>query len=205
MDAQRPRLRRVNALLAAALLLPAGCADLSYRRIQLGDPLARYEHLLPAATTRRTPYGLAHLGHALGGRTEVVLVLWTNDRRVAGKVYACHFEQNWGWLRRSGFLLQGQIDPQLYDVAGTGPFDTLRMLATDLAEYRGETLAVDAHAWVVAGLMRLLQRWPGVREPDLLADRVSELYEKVPGGGETHLWIDRNGIYHFEYQQDKRP
>jgi hypothetical protein len=132
-------------------------------------------------------------------------LLWTNDRRVAGKIYTRHFLRDWGWMRQSGFLLQGQIDPELYDVAETGPFDTLRALAAELADYRGESLAIDAHAWVVAGLTRLMQRWPGVSEPAVLSDRTSDLYEQVAGGGQSHVWIDRDGIYHFEYRQGQNP
>jgi hypothetical protein len=195
----------VRITLTLTLGLTAGCAELSYKQIRLGATPGEYERLLPAASTRRTPLGLCHLATTMDGRTETVVLLWTNDRRVAGKIYTRHFLRDWGWMRQSGFLLQGQIDPELYDVAETGPFDTLRALAAELADYRGESLAIDAHAWVVAGLTRLMQRWPGVSEPAVLSDRTSDLYEQVAGGGQSHVWIDRDGIYHFEYRQGQNP
>jgi hypothetical protein len=190
------------ALLAApVLLLLTGCTDWAYRQIQLGQSAEEYERVLPAETSRRTAVGLCHLSSDRFGRTDAFVVLLTGDRRVAGKLRARHYERDWGLKVDRGFWLEGELDPELYGVQSAGPLDTLRAIAGDLTDYRGEKLALDAHAWVAAGLVRLMQRWPGVEDVGVSSQRLSELFELVPGGGAARLEVNERGIYRLEYKQ----
>jgi hypothetical protein len=186
-----------------ALLFLTGCADWAYRQIQLGQSAEEYERVLPAETSRRTAVGLCHLSSDRFGRTDAFVVLLTGDRRVAGKLRARHYERDWGLKVDRGFWLEGELDPELYGVQSTGPLDTLRAIAGELTDYRGEKLALDAHAWVAAGLVRLMQRWPGVEDVGVSSQRLSELFELVPGGGAARLEVNEHGIYRLEYKQGK--
>ncbi len=199
---QRP-LDAAAIVAASVLLFLTGCADWSYRQIQLGQSSEDYERVLPAETSRRTALGLCHLSRDAFGRTEAFVVLLTSDRRVAGKLRARHCERNWGFKVERGFQLEGELDPELYGVPSAGPLDTLRAIAADLTDYRGERLALDAHAWVAAGLVRLMQRWPGVEEVGVASQRLSELFELVPGGGVARIEVDEQGVYRLEYKQGK--
>lgn len=190
-------------VVAVLLLLCTGCADWSYRQIRLGQSSEDYARILPPETSRRTALGLCHLSSDGFGRTEAFVVLLTSDRRVAGKLRARHYQRDWGLRVDRGFWLEGELDPELYGVQSTGPLDTLRAIAGELTDYRGEKLALDAHAWVAAGLVRLIQRWPGVRDVGVSSQRLSELFERVPGGGVARIEVDENGIYRLEYKQGK--
>ena len=193
------------ALLLAMLagLLNAGCAQWSYSHIKLGQEPQDYERAFPAESARRTHLGLCSLCEDAFGRTDAVVVLLTRDRRVAGKVHATRFVRDYGFKRDEGFLLRGELDPQLAELQATGPIDVLRVIATDLAEYQGEKLAMEAHAWVAGGLVRLIQCWPHVNEVGIEAARLTELFELVPGGGEARIAVDQAGIYQFEYRKGK--
>jgi hypothetical protein len=190
------------ALLMPLALLLSGCASWSYEQIQLGQSPKDYERVLPVETSRKTALGLCHLGQGRRGYTDALVVLLTDDRRVAGKLWA----RKSGGGRRlgrgaGGFRLVGELDPGLCGVAGSGPLDTLRAIAAELTDYRGEKLAQDAHGWVAAGLVRLMQRWPGVRDVGVSSQWLDGLLERVPGGGTARLEIDERGIYHLEYEQ----
>ena len=195
------RFREVGWCFALALLPLVGCVDWGYQRIQLGEPADRYERVLPAETSRRTALGLCHLSEDKFGRTDAFVVLLTSDRRVAGKLRARHYEHDWGFKVERGFLLEGELDPELCGVQASGPLDTLRAIAGELTDYRGEKLALDAHAWVAAGLARLMQRWPRVEDVGVSSQRLSELFELVPGGGAARIEVDERGIYRLEYKQ----
>jgi len=186
------------------LLALTGCTNWSYRQIQLGQSPKDYGRVLPAETSRKTALGLCHLSESRLGHTDALVVLLADDRRVAGKLWARRFVRKWrlGGAER-GFRLVGELDPELYGVAGSGPLDTLRAIAAELTDYRGEKLAQDAHAWVAAGLVRLMQRWPGVRDTGVSSQRLDELLDLVPGGGTARLEIDDRGIYHLEYEQGR--
>jgi len=193
----------VTALVAAATLFLTGCADWSYRQIRLGQSSEDYARVLPAETSRRTALGLCHLSSDPFGRTDAFVALLTSDRRVAGKLRARYYERDWGFKVDRGYWLEGELDPELYGVQSTGPLDTLRAIAADLTDYRGEKLALDAHAWVAAGLLRLMQRWPGVEDVGVSSQRLSELFELVPGGGAARIEVDTQGVYRLEYKQGK--
>jgi hypothetical protein len=198
--ARRPSLA-ATVLAGSALLFLGGCADWSYRQIRLGQSSENCERVLPPETSRRTALGLCHLSSDPFGRTEALVVLLTGDRRVAAKLRARHYERDWGFKVDRGYWLEGELDPELYGVQSTGPLDTLRAIAADLTDYRGEKLALDAHAWVAAGLVRLMQRWPGVEDVGVSSQRLSELFELVPGGGVARIAVDERGIYRLEYKQ----
>ena len=191
-------------LLAPVALLLAGCANWSYEQIQLGQSPEDYARVLPAGTSRKTALGLCHLSRGRLGHTDALVVLLTSDRRVAAKLWARHSESDWRLGRAEcGFRLVGELDPELYAVTGSGPLDTLRAIAGQLTDYQGEKLARDAHAWVAAGLVRLLHRWPEVRDVGVSSQRLDELLELVPGGGTARLEVDARGIYHLEYDQGR--
>jgi hypothetical protein len=196
---------RLAGLALAGLVGLTGCADWSYRQIQLGQPSDNYERVLPAETSRRTALGLCHLSEDGLGRTDAMVVLLTDDRRVAAKMWARHLEREWGWKTDRGFWLEGELEPELYGAQATGPLDTLRAIAGELTDYRGEKLALDAHAWVAAGLVRLIQRWPRVESTGVSSQRLSELFELVPGGGAARIEVNEQGIYRFEYKQGLTP
>ena len=193
------------ALLLAMLagLLNAACAQWSYDRVKLGQEPRDYERAFPSESARRTHLGLCSLCEDAFGRTDAVVVLLTHDRRVAGKVHATRFVRDYGFKTDEGFLLRGELDPQLAELQATGPIDTLRVIAADLAEYQGERLAMEAHAWVAGGLVRLIQCWPHVNDVGIAAARLTELFELVPGGGEARIAVDPAGIYQFEYRKGK--
>jgi hypothetical protein len=192
------------ALLAPLAALLVGCANWSYDQIQLGQSPRDYARVLPAETSRKTALGLCHLSHDKLGHTDALVVLLTSERRVAAKLQARYFESGWRFGRtESGFRLVGELDPELYGVAGSGPLDSLRALAANLTDYRGEKLALDAHAWVAAGLVRLMQRWPNVRDVGISSQRLDQLLERVPGGGTARLEVDTDGIYHLLYEQGR--
>lgn len=184
-----------------ASLAATGCVDMYYRRIELGQSKQQYERILPAAQSRRTDLGVAFLASDWTGRTEAIVVLASRDRRAAGKLRATHFEHNYGFKTETGFRLQGEIDPSLADLKSTGPLDTLRVVLQQLESYRGEKAATDAHEWLAAGLVRLLERWPHMSDRLGPVPTRSSRLEQVPAGGTASISIDRRGVFRFEYRQ----
>jgi hypothetical protein len=190
------------ATLAPLALLLAGCANWSYDQIQLGQAPRDYARVLPTETSRKTALGLCHLSQNRLGHTDALVILLTNDRRVAGRLWARHSEPGRRFGRsQAEFRLTGELDPQLYGVAGSGPLDSLRAIVADLTDYRGEKLALEAHAWVAAGLVRLMQRWPNVRDVGASSQQLAEILDRVPGGGTARIEVDTQGIYHLEYEK----
>jgi len=198
----RARTGRVAiGLLAAAVLALSGCSAMSYNAIELGQGPREYDRILPDDTSRTTALGLCHLSKQLNGQTNAIVVFLTPDRRVAGKLYAKHIDRNWGFVRRSGYTLVGELDLEAYDVGQTGAIDTLRAMTSELTQVRGEPIVMDAHAWVAAGLVRLLQRWPAVEDFGVPSERLSELLELVPGGGAARISVTEDGVFLVEYRQ----
>ena len=195
---------------APRLLVPAaglltmmltGCTDWSYRQIQIGQDQRTVDRVLPAGGSRRTDLGLCYLGRDSFGRTDALLILLTRDRQVFGKIHATHFRRNYGFKTEVGYRLRGELDPRLAGLSATGPIDTLRAISDDLIGYQGEKVAMDAHAWVASGLIRLMQRWPHVSDVGLRTEDVAETLELVPSGGTARISVNEAGIYEFEYRQ----
>lgn len=187
--------------LAFSVLFLAGCADWSYRTIKIGQGPRDYARVLPHEESRKTALGLCSLQISKSGHTDAIVVLLTEDRRVAAKFWARHTERNWGFGNpEAKYHLIGELSPKLYGSEGSGPLDTLRSLIVDLTEYRGEKLAMEAHAWVAAGLTRLMQCWPGDREPVSSSPLLEVMLEQTPGGGTGSMEIDKQGIYQLRYR-----
>ena len=86
-------------------------------------------------------------------------------------------------------------------LGGTGPIDVLRAIADDLTSTQGDTFVREAHGWVAAGLMRLVQHWPHVGDEGPAFTRLTDLLDRIPAGGEARLTVDARGVYVVEYRQ----
>lgn len=192
-----------RAAVAWSLLLAcaAGCADLSYEGIRLGMRQAECSRQFEAEAVERTELGLCALRRDLTGRTDALVVLLSPDGVVAGKLQATFIPQEPRWGRPAAFRLRGQLDPKASALGATGPVDSLRAVLEDLAGYRGSRAAMQAYAWVAAGLIRMLERWPHMGELASAYPHLIDALEQVPGGGESRVRVDRQGIYWFEYEQ----
>lgn len=197
-DLRRPCLIAAFVLTA---ILQTGCADWSYRRIQLGQQLGEYQRAFPEARSRRTDSTLCCLEQDVTGRTDAVVVLLTRDRQVSGKLHATHFERNYGFRVETGYLLRGELDPELTQLRATGPVDTLRAIADELTSSTGDKLVKEAHGWVAAGIVRLVQRWPHVGDQGPAFPRLTDMLERVPGGGTARITVNERGAYVLEYRQ----
>lgn len=180
-------------------VLLGGCIDASYDKLKIGQQPRDYDKTLPMEFTRRTDLGLAYLEKSSDGRTDAIVVLLTTDRRVAGKLHAIYVERGGLMGVQRGYRLTGQLDPYLAETSTAGPVDTLRSLVTELLSYRGERMAMDAHAWVAVGLVRLMQRWPGVTDVGVDTQPLTAWLEQVPGGGQGEIAVDSSGAYNFRY------
>ncbi len=189
----------VLALSIGVVALSTGCAQSRYAALSLGQRPAEYDGVLPADTSRKTSLGLCQL-ESSGDAVSATVALVTEDRRIAAKIRA-ETGQPSSLLsnRRSGYTLSGEVDPQLFHTQATSPFDVLRLIALDLAEYRGEKLATDAHAWVAIGLVRMLQRFPHVEPLHLDSPRIDELSERAPAGGRAEISVGSDGVLRFQY------
>lgn len=191
-------------LVGLAASLAGGCADLSYDRVRLGMTQRECERLLPADAVWRTELGFCHRTTDAVGRTDALVVLLGRDQCVAGKLQAtCHPQQRFGLER--GFWLRGELDPLAMGLGATGPVDALRAVAADLADYQGVKPALEAHALVAAGLVRLVERWPHMGPAGANYPRLADTLEVVPGGGEGVIRIDGRGTYIIQYRQPNVP
>jgi hypothetical protein len=191
----------IHGGLVLMVMLLTGCADWSYRTIQIGQGPREYSRVLPMEESRKTALGLCSLQTSKTGRTDAIVVLVTEDRRVAAKFWARRMERNWGFGHvESSYELVGELSPKLYGSEGSGPIDTLRSLIVVLTEYRGEKLAMESHAWIAAGLERLMQCWPGDRDAGATSPHLDAKLSQVPGGGTGRMEIDKRGIYQLRYR-----
>ncbi len=185
--------------LLALWLLPAGCAQWSYDHVQLGQEHRQYERTFPEGGVHRTETTLSYLARDWFGRTDAIVLLLTKDRRVAGKLQATHFERNYGFKTDTGYVLRGEIDPTLAAVGAAGPIDALRAIADELTSPDGDTVSRQTRAWVAAGLVRLMQRWPHVGDEGPAFTRLTEMLERVAGGGVGRIAVDERGAYVLDY------
>jgi hypothetical protein len=204
------RICRVPAPYAASgfcllISLIQGCADLSYQGITLGMRQAECARQLEGESVQRTELGFCAVRTDLTGRTDALVVLVSREGVVTGKLQATFWPANPQWGRRAAYRLRGQLDPTSSALGATGPVDSLRAILDDLASYRGPRPAMQAHAWVAAGLVRMIERWPHVGELASAYPHLADVLEQVPGGGESSLRADRQGVFWFEYQQGPLP
>lgn len=187
-------------IVAATLpVLLTGCSQLTYDHVQLREPPSEYEKKLPADQSRRTSVGVAYY-NASATNGEAIVLLRSNDGRVAGRMLAKRANANPLLMQGMQYSLIGELDPELLDLRSVGPIDALRLVTQSLTEYRGEKLATDAHDLVCAGLVRLLQRWPRAEDIGARSDRLPRLFELAPGTGDAIIAVDAKGVYHFEYR-----
>lgn len=184
-----------------ALGVLAGCADLSYRNLQLGQSRTHYDGALPVDSSRRTDLGLCQYRKNVLGDVEAVVVLLSSDRRIAVKIRATSTRRNYGLHTESRYQLTGELDRRLYGTEDTGPIDTLRSVAHTLSERQSDALAREAHEFIAAGLARLLARWPGVSDVGIEGVRLEEFADKGPPGGAARIGVGADGILRFEYEQ----
>jgi hypothetical protein len=194
-----PARRGAASLLFLGLLVP-GCAELSFNQIQLGQEPRDYRRALPEERSRRSPTGMCYLEHDPGaGRVDAMVVLLTPDGRVAGKLHASEVEQRWNWPAQTTFTLRGELDPALIRMAGAGPVDTLRAVADELTAADMDAFTRDAHAWVAAGLVRLVQHWPHVGDEGPAVTRLAGMLDRVPAGGTAQIVVGVDGRYSIAY------
>ena len=60
-------------------------------------------------------------------------------------------------------------------------------------------------AFLAAGLVRLMERWPHVDAETLIYPQLDQMLERVPPGGRALVGIDERGIYTFEYEYGTLP
>lgn len=189
----------LRPLLAPFLLLLSGCTQLAYEGVHLGQEQREYRTAFPEDQVRRTPTGSCYLERDPLGRTEAIVLLLTPDRRVAAKLRAVHTPPP-AWLASGAtYELHGEIDPQLLNLSATGPIDMLRAIADQLTTPGDDSFARDAQAWIAAGLVRLLQRWPSVTDEGPAITRLTEALGRVPGGGTAQVTIDPRGALLLHY------
>jgi hypothetical protein len=193
---------RLRLFLGTALLpLLGGCAVFSYDQVQLGQEQQAYGRAFPEDKTRRSPAGLCYLETDGFGRTDAAVLLLTADRRVGAKFYVSHIERRFGPQTETSYQLRGEVDPQLTKLNAAGPIDALRAIADELTSVESDTFVREAHAWIAAGLIRLVQHWPHVGDQGPAFTRLTEVLQRIPAGGIARITIDPRGVYLVEYTQ----
>lgn len=194
------RLGPAAGMLLLGFVYVSGCARMTYDRFQPGQAPTEYDRLLPESSTRRTPVGLCHLSRDAFGKTEAIVILLADDRRVAGKLLVENIQRDWTLPRQRSFTLRGEIDPELYDVGSVAPLDVLRLVNLDLSDAIGEDQLVrEAHSWIAAGLVRLMQRFPEVEDVGVPVELLPELLERAPIEGAATLGFAPDGDLAFSY------
>ncbi len=189
----------------AALTVLSGCTDLSYHRLKIGQERREYERAFVEEDARRTDLGICYLKTSRLGRTDAIVLLLSRDQRVAARFQATSLSRDWGVAVRSGYRLRGEIDPRMLEMGSTGPVDVLRAVADELTRSEGEKLVRETHAWIAAGIVRLLQTQPHEGDEGPAGERLAEWLERVPPGGRGELSTDAQGVCRFTYQQGVRP
>src|SRR4030042_1930144 len=149
-----------GGVLLLSALLPTGCASWSYQQVRIGQQLRQSERVFPEGRSRRTAATLAYLEHDPFGGSDAVVLLLGQDRVVCGRLRASHYRRNYGFKVDLGYTLQGELDPKLCNLRDAGPIDALRAVADELTGSTTDSFVREAHGWVAAGLVRLIQSWP---------------------------------------------
>lgn len=185
---------------AVLALVPAGCASWSYDAVQPGQVPREYEYRLPAAATQRTPLGLCYVSRDLTGRSDVIVLLVTADRRLAGKFHAERVVLRLGPRVQRSYRLRGLVDPGLLGAGRAGPLDVLRAVLSDLVQAEAQASVRQAHHEVAAGLARLIERWPAAELDPAHAEALREALEGVAPGGQAGISITPAGWYSIVYE-----
>ncbi len=196
-SAQPPR-SLAQFLLSAALLASAGCADWRYDEIRLRAVPREYATILAADRTRQTPLGLAHLDQRSAERPEALLVVLSNDRRVAGKLQVRRSRRMTLSGAREIYQLRGEIDAALIGAAEAGPVDALRLLLSELERLPREPLPRNVYGSIAAGLVRLLDRWPGATAPEVDRDALDEWLCEINPEGQADISTTQ-GVIRIHY------
>jgi hypothetical protein len=185
----------------AGLLLPlcTGCANWTYERVQIGMGRAECERQFADESYQRTGLGLSHWQADASGARAALVILLSADGRVVGKLQASYRAGVKAGQERYEYRLRGQLDPQRAGLGATGPLDALRAVLIELLDEPGVQTVRSGHAWIAAGLLRLVERWPHVQPQAVSDGLLTEALEHVPDDGEAWLGIDRRGVYLFEY------
>ena len=192
--------RGVYTLVALALLtFLTGCSNWTYRHLKLGQSPSEYERVLPVVNTAQTPASVCYLRADKADRRESLVLLITIDRRLAGKLHAKYRERK-GSLR---YELTGRIDPELFGTGAAGTTNTLRAVAVDLMEQRTGQIAAEAHAWVAAGIVRVLEQTPEADDFGVSADTLEDLFDRLPGGGEADVETNEHGVIELKYEVER--
>ncbi|MFH1747613.1 MAG: hypothetical protein ABIG44_11275 [Planctomycetota bacterium] len=184
--------------------LVGGCNNWSYEQVRLGMTQQECTRTFAEDTVRRTELGYCLLQEDSRGNVAALVVLMTRDGLVSGKLQARLQRRNVGLTNPWAYELRGELDPALAGLGATGPIDMLRAILDDLASFQGVRSAQGAHEWLAAGLVRLLERWPHIEGAARLYPHLAEELERVPAGGYTHLRINPQGHYLFEYGLEPR-
>jgi hypothetical protein len=127
--------------------------------------------------------------------------LLTRDAVVGAKLIAAYRPPTALGLEGGSYTLRGEFDPERAGISALGPLDMLRAVADDLTNVRPEQSAGVAHAWVAAGLVRILQGWPAAASADEgpAYPRLTDVLELVPAGGEAQMTLRPDGVYVISY------
>ena len=141
-----------------------------------------YQQAFPEERTRRTPAGFCYLEKDAFGRTDAVVVLLTADRRVAGKLHATYVERKGPFQPETTYALRGAGSGSSCGSAEPGR-STCCGRSPPTLPAQGDTFVREAHGWVAAGLMRLVQHWPHVGDEGPAFTRLTDLLDRIPAGG----------------------
>ncbi|MBN2445826.1 MAG: hypothetical protein JXO22_03830 [Phycisphaerae bacterium] len=193
-----------RGLILALLLLvfaSGGCAGWGYRSIKLGHGPRDYDGVLPQDQVRVTESGFCHVGTAKD-RTEALAVQLTDDRRVAGKWSATLVDrQRWPRSEHS-YHLVGEFSPTLAGLDQVGPLDVLRDTLEQLGRLNADPFVNQAHAWIAAGMFRIVERWHGLSAGVEPTSEATECLAHTVGDGVVRITIDPAGVYHIEYLEE---
>lgn len=194
-------LRTLSALCVALFAISAssGCVTSAYEQIQLGELWPKRANLLPAGTAIRTSFGVVQSGKTLAGDQESLVLFVDAAERVTAKFDAVQRSRSAAGTDRPRFQLRGEMDRQAAGFADAGPMSILRSVA-DVLTNKVEVLAArETQHTVAAGLIRILQSWPGAVDEGPGYPQLMDALDRVSGGGEAQSGVSARGTVLFNY------